>query len=340
MFARRAIARVGSHLVRAATKPRVRKFSALAGPNRGFQRARAPSALTRSFSTGAATEGPTAGSDNADAGDNGSSSAEQLPFILDVDAGNIEQVMVQSYGVPTILDFHADWCGPCKQLGPLLEDAVKKAGGKIRLAKIDIDKNQQLAGMMRVQSIPTVYGIVDGKVSDNFVGLPAPDALESFLQKLVAQARDPSASPGAGTDEAPQTPAAIYERGLQALKAGDFGTAKNSFSTVIALEESEAEALAAKAEREGSRKITQKSDEQRQLEEVAAAAHASLSQTKLMEGDVDGAVKYVADMQNQPKWSKYLHSPNVAQPLAIVELYANTDGVETDPAAIRAALVW
>ena len=84
---------------------------------------------------------------------------------------------------PIIVDFWAPWCEPCKQLGPLLEDAVKEQKDKITLAKIDIDQNQEIAAQLRIQSIPTVYTFFEGKVVDGFQGSKTNSEILDFVKK-------------------------------------------------------------------------------------------------------------------------------------------------------------
>ena len=86
------------------------------------------------------------------------------------DASFMADVIEASAEVPVIVDFWAPWCGPCKTLTPALEKAVTEAKGKVSLVKIDVDKNPRLAGQMRVQSIPAVFGFVDGQPVDGFMG--------------------------------------------------------------------------------------------------------------------------------------------------------------------------
>ena len=79
-----------------------------------------------------------------------------------------------------VVDFWAPWCGPCKQLGPLIEKVVRQANGKVKLVKINIDENQQLAQQMRIQSIPAVFAFVDGRPVDGFMGaLPSATSASS-----------------------------------------------------------------------------------------------------------------------------------------------------------------
>ena len=79
-------------------------------------------------------------------------------------------VIEASRDTPVIVDFWAPWCGPCKQLTPAIESAVRAAGGAVKLVKINVDENQELAGQLRIQSIPTVYAFKDGQPVDGFAG--------------------------------------------------------------------------------------------------------------------------------------------------------------------------
>src|SRR6185437_8610348 len=87
-----------------------------------------------------------------------------------------------------IVDFWAEWCGPCKQLGPALEKAVKDARGAVKLVKIDVDKNQELAAQMRIQSIPAVYAFKGGRPVDGFVGALPESQIKQFVAKLAGGA--------------------------------------------------------------------------------------------------------------------------------------------------------
>ena len=102
----------------------------------------------------------------------------------------MDDVIEASKISPIVVDFWAPWCGPCKTLGPALEAEVKATNGKIKMVKIDIDQNQNLASQMRIQSIPAVFAFVDGQPIDGFMGAKAPSELKSFIDKLLEKVTD------------------------------------------------------------------------------------------------------------------------------------------------------
>ena len=99
----------------------------------------------------------------------------------------VKDVIELSKTTPVIVDFWAPWCGPCKQLGPALEKVVKQANGKVRMVKINVDENQQLAQQMRVQSLPAVYAFVNGQPVDGFMGALPESQLKQFVDRLGSQ---------------------------------------------------------------------------------------------------------------------------------------------------------
>lgn len=112
--------------------------------------------------------------------------ADHGQLIKDSDTASfMADVIEASRSVPVIVDFWAPWCGPCKQLGPALERAVQAAGGKVRMVKINVDTNQQLAQQMRIQSIPAVFAFADGQPVDGFMGALPESELKKFVDKLV-----------------------------------------------------------------------------------------------------------------------------------------------------------
>jgi len=112
-------------------------------------------------------------------------------LIKDVtEADFMAEVIEASKEVPVIVDFWAPWCGPCKTLGPMLEDAVTKARGKVRMAKVNVDESQGIAGQLQIQSIPTVYGFWQGQPVDGFQGAVPGSEIKAFVDRLIAQAGD------------------------------------------------------------------------------------------------------------------------------------------------------
>ena len=121
------------------------------------------------------------------------------PYIQDVSAADFQQAVLQkSHDVPVVVDFWAEWCQPCKTLGPRLEKMAAESEGSFILAKVDVDTNQELAAQFNVQGIPTVIGFRGGAPVDQFTGVMPENAIEDWLLRLlpseidlvVDQARD------------------------------------------------------------------------------------------------------------------------------------------------------
>lgn len=148
------------------------------------------------------------------------------------DMAFMADVVEVSKETPVIVDFWAPWCGPCKQLMPMLERAVKGARGKVKMVKINIDENPGVAGQLGVRSIPAVYAFKDGKPVDGFMGGQPESELQKFIDRLSGDS-DPSEEAGL-----------LVDRAKDSLAAGDAGGAAQDFAQALSLDENNPEARA------------------------------------------------------------------------------------------------
>jgi len=141
----------------------------------------------------------------------------------------MRDVVEASSEVPVLVDFWAPWCGPCRQLTPVLEKAVRAAKGAIRLVKLNIDDHPEVPGQMGVQSIPAVFAFQDGKPVDGFMGALPESRVNAFIARLIGETADD----GADLDAAEA-----------ALAAGDVNAAAQAFSEILQNDAENVEAVA------------------------------------------------------------------------------------------------
>lgn len=143
------------------------------------------------------------------------------PHIFDATQATFEaEVLSASFQQPVLVDFWATWCGPCKTLGPLLEKVVAEYNGAIKLAKVDCDKEQALAAMFGVRSIPTVVLVRDGQLVDGFSGALPEATLREFLSRHVQPGEVPAEEPAVAEDATPvETPEQAIARIQQEIAA-------------------------------------------------------------------------------------------------------------------------
>ncbi|VAV95497.1 FIG000875: Thioredoxin domain-containing protein EC-YbbN [hydrothermal vent metagenome] len=145
----------------------------------------------------------------------------------------VADVIEASKETPVLVDFWAPWCEPCKQLGPIIEKAVTQAGGVIKLVKVNVDENQEIAQQMRVQSIPAVFAFIDGQPVDGFMGAKSEGEIKTFIDKIIA------AAPG---DESAKI-AQLLEQAKAALAAGEVDQAGQIYATIVQAEPENVAAL-------------------------------------------------------------------------------------------------
>ncbi|MBW8638477.1 thioredoxin [Hoeflea sp. WL0058] len=179
-----------------------------------------------------------------------------------------DDVIGESETQPVLVDFWAPWCGPCKQLGPIIEKVVQSFGGAVKLVKMNIDEHPAIPGQMGIQSIPAVVAFAGGKPVDAFMGAVPESQIRQFIEKQIQEHGG-----GGGPDLD-----AILEQGRAAMEAGDVNAAAQVFSAVLQQEPENAKALAGMMEcliaadqkDRAKAMLEDLTDEQKETPEIAA----------------------------------------------------------------------
>ncbi|MDQ0422212.1 putative thioredoxin [Peteryoungia aggregata LMG 23059] len=160
-------------------------------------------------------------------------------LIKDTTTANFARdVMDESRNQPVLVDFWAPWCGPCKQLTPVIEKVVKEAGGRVKLVKMNIDDHPSVAGQLGIQSIPAVVAFVNGRPADGFMGALPESQVKAFIDKVAGPA---------GADQAAEI-AAVLEEASGLLAGGDIDGAAQLFAAILQADPDNTQALAGLAE--------------------------------------------------------------------------------------------
>jgi putative thioredoxin len=191
------------------------------------------------------------------------------------------EVVERSKQVPVVVDLWAEWCGPCKTLGPILEKVIDETGGKVVLAKVDVDSNRQTAAAFQVQGIPAVYALKDGKVVDGFIGAQPEANVREFIAGLLpTEAEDALAALLAAGDEASLRQALSLEPGHEGaiLALAELLVRRGT-------PEDQAEALA----------LLERIPESAETRRVAALARIGVDQRDDVTDELDGLLPRVKD---------------------------------------------
>jgi putative thioredoxin len=215
--------------------------------------------------------------------------------VIDVTEATFQsEVLERSLTTPVVIDFWADWCGPCKQLSPVLEKLAIEGGGAWVLAKVDVDANPRLAQMFRVQGIPMVYAVIGGQPVDAFTGVVPEAQLRPWIDQIL-QAAAAGAGVGAAPSEDPRLGSAD-----EALMAGDLDEAERAYKKILS-ESPANEAAEAGLAQVGLLRRAQRADARAALAAAAAAPDDVAAQTlaadvEVLNGQAEAAYRRLVDL--------------------------------------------